>query len=159
MRAKNYLKGRTISSSASLIPKRAWPKQLNGVGTPPHSFILNPDGEIEYSHVGFEPGVEAENEEHIRQILYPEWMRNRLTPPKPKLPVMIVPVMRNLNERKLCFLIIFRPADPGPDGTEHAAGKCLNEAQMIYRSAEDSLMCISGIALPSIWLIVTSVLA
>jgi cytochrome c biogenesis protein CcmG, thiol:disulfide interchange protein DsbE len=72
-RAKNYLKGKNYKFINLFDPEKSLAKRLN-VGTPPHSFILNAEGEIVYSHVGFEPGVEAEYEAHIRQILYPEGM-------------------------------------------------------------------------------------
>ncbi len=85
MRAKNYLKGKNYKFISLFDPEKSLAKQLN-VGTPPHSFILNPDGEIVYSHVGFEPGVEAEYEEHIRQILYPEGMPEPVDPTQAKAP-------------------------------------------------------------------------
>jgi len=68
MRAKNYLKGKSYKFISLFDPEKSLAKQLN-VGTPPHSFILNPKGEIVYSHVGFEPGVEAEYELHIKALL------------------------------------------------------------------------------------------
>lgn len=68
MRAKNYLKGKNYKFISLFDPEKSLAKQLN-VGTPPHSFILNPKGEIVYSHVGFEPGVEAAYEAEIKSIL------------------------------------------------------------------------------------------
>lgn len=85
MRAKNYLKGKNYKFISLFDPEKILAKQLN-VGTPPHSFILNPIGEIVYSHVGFEPGVEAEYEEHIRHILYPEGMPEPIDPAQAKTP-------------------------------------------------------------------------
>jgi len=35
------------------------------VVNPPHSFILNAEGEIVYSHVGFESGTEQIYEKHV----------------------------------------------------------------------------------------------
>ena len=68
MRAKNYLKGKNYKFITLFDAEKALAKKLN-VTNPPHSFILDGTGEIVYSHLGFEPGMEAEYETHIRQIL------------------------------------------------------------------------------------------
>ena len=67
-KAKNYLKGKNFNFLALFDPEKALAKKLN-VTNPPHSFILDPKGEIVYSHLGFEPGVEVEYEHHIRVLL------------------------------------------------------------------------------------------
>ncbi|HOH60688.1 MAG TPA: TlpA disulfide reductase family protein, partial [Candidatus Cloacimonadota bacterium] len=73
MRAKNYLKSKNYKFVALFDPDKSLAKKLN-VGTPPHSFILNPEGQIVYSHVGFEPGLEAEYDRHIKAMVNPEIM-------------------------------------------------------------------------------------
>ena len=71
MRAKNYLKGKNLEFTALFDADKSLAKRLN-VGTPPHSFILNNAGEILYSHVGFEPGMEKEYEAIIRELIAPQ---------------------------------------------------------------------------------------
>lgn len=67
-KAKSYLKGKDYRFLALFDPEKSLAKKLN-VTNPPHSFILDPAGEIVYSHLGFEPGVETEYEHHIRVLL------------------------------------------------------------------------------------------
>ncbi|MFA7543766.1 MAG: TlpA disulfide reductase family protein [Candidatus Cloacimonadaceae bacterium] len=68
MRAKSYLKSKNYKFISLFDADKALAKKLN-VGTPPHSFILNPAGEIVFSHVGFEPGLEKEYEAKIEEII------------------------------------------------------------------------------------------
>jgi peroxiredoxin len=67
-KAKNYLKSKNYRFLALFDPEKSLAKKLN-VCNPPHSFILDSKGEIVYSHLGFEPGVEASYEHHIRVLL------------------------------------------------------------------------------------------
>lgn len=67
-KAKNYLKGKDYKFLALFDPDKTLAKKLN-VTNPPHSFILDQSGEIVYSHLGFEPGTEAEYEAQIRSLL------------------------------------------------------------------------------------------
>lgn len=68
MRAKSYLKSKNYKFVSLFDADKTLAKKLN-VGTPPHSFILNPAGEIVFSHVGFEPGLEKEYEAKIEEII------------------------------------------------------------------------------------------
>jgi thiol-disulfide isomerase/thioredoxin len=68
LKAKNYLKGKNYSFVALFDAEKSLAKKLNVVN-PPHSFIIDSAGEIVYSHVGFEPGTEAQYEQHIRHLL------------------------------------------------------------------------------------------
>ncbi len=68
MRAKNYLRSKEYSFVSLFDPERSLAKRLN-VSNPPHTFILDQDGEIAFSHTGFEPGTEAVYERHIRDLL------------------------------------------------------------------------------------------
>ena len=43
-------------------------KRAMGVNIPPQTFLLNGDGEIVYSHVGFVPGDEEELYDHILEL-------------------------------------------------------------------------------------------
>ena len=67
-KAKNYLKTKGYKFINLFDCDKALAKKM-GVVNPPHSFILDNTGEIVYSHIGFEPGVEAEYEHHIRMLL------------------------------------------------------------------------------------------
>ncbi|HOH97787.1 MAG TPA: TlpA disulfide reductase family protein [Candidatus Cloacimonadota bacterium] len=67
-KAKNYLKGKNFKFVTLFDSEKSLAKKLN-VSNPPHTFILNPDGEIVYTHLGFEPGTEKEYEHHIRNLL------------------------------------------------------------------------------------------
>lgn len=68
VRAKNYLRGKEYDFIGLFDPEKSLAKRLN-VSNPPHTFILNPEGEIIYTHSGFEPGTELLYEKQIRQIL------------------------------------------------------------------------------------------
>jgi peroxiredoxin len=67
-KAKNYLKGKDYQFLALFDPDKTLTKKLN-VSNPPHTFIIDKSGEIVYSHLGFEPGVEAEYEHQVRLLL------------------------------------------------------------------------------------------
>ncbi len=67
-RAKSYLRSKNFDFITLFDPDKNYAKRMNVVN-PPHSFILNAEGEIVYSHVGFESGTEQIYEKHVRQIL------------------------------------------------------------------------------------------
>lgn len=67
-KAKNYLKSKNYKFITLFDSEKTLAKKL-GVTNPPHTFILNKTGEIVYSHIGYEPGVENEYERHIRNLL------------------------------------------------------------------------------------------
>ena len=67
-KAKNYLKSKNYKFITLFDSEKTLAKKL-GVTNPPHTFILNKQGEIVYSHIGYEPGVENEYEMHIRNLL------------------------------------------------------------------------------------------
>lgn len=67
-KAKNYLKGKNFRFVTLFDPDKILAKKLNVVN-PPHTFIVAKSGEIVYSHLGFEPGNEAEYELQIRALL------------------------------------------------------------------------------------------
>ncbi|MDD4309954.1 MAG: TlpA disulfide reductase family protein [Candidatus Cloacimonetes bacterium] len=67
-KAKTYLKGKGYKFLNLFDSEKTLAKKLN-VSNPPHTFILNPLGEVVYSHVGYEPGVEVLYEHHIRILL------------------------------------------------------------------------------------------
>ncbi|GAB1365161.1 MAG TPA: TlpA disulfide reductase family protein [Candidatus Cloacimonas sp.] len=67
-KAKTYLKSKNYKFVNLFDCEKALAKKL-GVGTPPHTFIMDKNGEIVYSHLGYTPGVEAEYEHHIRSLL------------------------------------------------------------------------------------------
>lgn len=67
-KAKNYLKSKNYKFITLFDSEKTLAKKL-GVTNPPHTFILNKTGEIVYSHIGYEPGVENEYEMHIRNLL------------------------------------------------------------------------------------------
>lgn len=67
-RAKSYLKSKNFKFITLFDADKKLASKLN-VTNPPHSFILDNEGNIVYSHVGFEAGVEEVYERHIRQLL------------------------------------------------------------------------------------------
>lgn len=67
-RAKNYLRSRNYDFISLFDPERSLASRLN-VSNPPHTFIIDQEGEIVYSHVGFEPGTEKVYEGYIRELL------------------------------------------------------------------------------------------
>jgi len=67
-KAKTYLKTKDYKFLALFDSEKSLAKKL-GVGTPPHTFIMDKTGEVVYSHLGFTPGAEHEYEHHIRQLL------------------------------------------------------------------------------------------
>lgn len=67
-KAKNYLKSKDYKFINLFDCDKSLARKL-GVVNPPHSFILDNSGEIVYSHIGYEAGVEAEYEHHIRMLL------------------------------------------------------------------------------------------
>lgn len=67
-KAKAYLKSKNYNFITLFDPDKTLAKKLN-VENPPHTFILDKTGEIIYSHLGYEPGVEKEYEHQIRKLL------------------------------------------------------------------------------------------
>ncbi|MDD4224617.1 MAG: TlpA disulfide reductase family protein [Candidatus Cloacimonetes bacterium] len=67
-RAKQYLKGKGYQFVSLYDPDKTLAKKLN-VGEPPHTFILDKNGEIVMEHKGFTAGVEVEYEAKIRSLL------------------------------------------------------------------------------------------
>ena len=67
-KAKNYLKSKNYKFITLFDSEKTLAKKI-GATNPPHTFILNKQGEIVYSHIGYEPGVENEYEMHIRNLL------------------------------------------------------------------------------------------
>ncbi|MBW6513852.1 MAG: TlpA family protein disulfide reductase [Candidatus Syntrophosphaera sp.] len=67
-RAKNYLNSKSFKFITLFDPDKTLAKKLNVVN-PPHTFILDKDGQIVYEHLGYEPGMEAEYESKIRNLL------------------------------------------------------------------------------------------
>jgi peroxiredoxin len=67
-RAKSYLRSKNFKFINLFDPDKTLAKKLNVVN-PPHSFILNREGEIVYTHVGFEAGTEKVYERHVRNLL------------------------------------------------------------------------------------------
>lgn len=67
-KAKNYLKGKDYRFLPLFDTEKTLAKKLN-VTNPPHSFILDREGNIVYTHLGFEPGTELHYEHHIRVLL------------------------------------------------------------------------------------------
>jgi len=69
-----------VSRVAPLVNGKAWEfdvlldtnsdlKRALGVGTIPHTFLLNGKGEIVYQHTGYNDGDEEELLEHIQELL------------------------------------------------------------------------------------------
>lgn len=67
-KAKSYLKSKGYKFVTLFDCDKSLAKKL-GVINPPHSFIMNNTGEIVYSHIGYEPGVESEYEHQIKLLL------------------------------------------------------------------------------------------
>ncbi len=67
-KAKAYLKSKNYKFVTLFDADKTLAKKL-GVVNPPHTFIMDMQGEILYSHVGYEAGVENEYEHNIRVIL------------------------------------------------------------------------------------------
>lgn len=67
-RAKNYLKGKDFRFITLFDPDKTLAQKLKVVN-PPHTFILDPGGEIVYEHLGYEAGMEREYELQIRSLL------------------------------------------------------------------------------------------
>ena len=44
--------------------------QAMGVNSPPHTFLLNGNGEIVWQHVGYTPGDEEEVREHLLKLIH-----------------------------------------------------------------------------------------
>lgn len=68
-RAKNYLRGRNYNFIGLFDSNRSLADQLN-VTNPPHTLILDKEGNIVYTHVGFEPGQERVYAEKIEELLH-----------------------------------------------------------------------------------------
>jgi len=67
-KAKNYLKSKGFGFIALFDTEKRLAQQLN-VTNPPHTFILDSEGRIVYSHVSYKAGDEAEYEEQIIALL------------------------------------------------------------------------------------------
>lgn len=67
-KAKTYLKSKDFRFVTLFDADKILAKKLNVVN-PPHTFILDNSGEIVYTHLGYEPGTEAEYELQIRLLL------------------------------------------------------------------------------------------
>lgn len=67
-KAKNYIKSKNYDFVTLYDPSKTLANKL-GVTNPPHTFIVDNAGEIVWSHLGFESGVEREYEAQIRQLL------------------------------------------------------------------------------------------
>lgn len=67
-KAKNYLKSKDYKFLPLFDCDKSLAKKLSVVN-PPHSFLLDNTGEIVYSHIGYEPGAEAEYEHQLRTLL------------------------------------------------------------------------------------------
>ena len=67
-KAKNFIKSKDFKFTALFDSDKSISKKMN-VSSVPHTFILDKNGEIIYSHVGFEPGTELKYEYYIRQQL------------------------------------------------------------------------------------------
>lgn len=67
-KAKSYMKSKDYKFITLFDSDKSLAKKL-GVVNPPHSFIMDKTGEIVYSHIGYEPGVEAEYEHQIKLLL------------------------------------------------------------------------------------------
>lgn len=66
-KAKVYLKGKDFRFVTLFDADKILAKKLNVVN-PPHTFILDKSGEIVFSHLGFQPGMEKEYEKQIRKL-------------------------------------------------------------------------------------------
>jgi len=67
-RAKSYLRSKNFKFITVFDPDKSLAKKMNVVN-PPHSFILDKEGKIVYSHVGFEAGTEKVYERYVRELL------------------------------------------------------------------------------------------
>lgn len=67
-RAKSYLKSKNFKFVTLFDPDQTLAKKLNVVN-PPHSFILNKEGEIIYSHVGFDASTPHIYEHYVKELL------------------------------------------------------------------------------------------
>lgn len=67
-KAKAFLKSKGFQFVTLFDADKLLAKKLNVVN-PPHTFLLDKTGEIVWSHLGYEPGNEAEYELQIRSLL------------------------------------------------------------------------------------------
>ena len=67
-KAKIYLKSKNFNFINLFDSEKTLAKKLS-VSNPPHTFILDCKGEIVWTHVGYEPGMETAYEHHIRLLL------------------------------------------------------------------------------------------
>ncbi len=68
IKAKNYLKSKNYGFVALFDTEKRLAQQLN-VTNPPHTLILDAQGNIVYSHVSYTAGDEKVYEKHIRALL------------------------------------------------------------------------------------------
>lgn len=69
-KAKSYLKSNNFKFIGLFDSEKKLATRLNVVN-PPHTFILDKQGNIVYTHEGYESGVEAVYEEKILELLTP----------------------------------------------------------------------------------------
>ncbi|MDD2332660.1 MAG: TlpA disulfide reductase family protein [Candidatus Cloacimonetes bacterium] len=67
-KARNYIKSKNFKFTGLFDSEKSLAKRLN-VSNPPHTFILDREGNVIYSHVGFSAGQEKEYEGVIRKAL------------------------------------------------------------------------------------------
>jgi len=70
-KAKSFLKSNNYKFTGLFDSEKKLANRLNVVN-PPHTFILNKEGYIVYSHEGYEPGVEAYYEAKILELIQPQ---------------------------------------------------------------------------------------
>lgn len=72
---------RTVNSVKPFVNSVSWEyeilsdvnktfSQAMGVNSPPHTFLLNGNGEIVWQHVGYTPGDEEEVHEHLLKLIH-----------------------------------------------------------------------------------------
>ena len=67
-KAKDYIAKKDYSFTILMDSRRKVQKLLK-VEAIPETFIIAPDGEIHYRHIGYKPGDEIEIEEHLVELL------------------------------------------------------------------------------------------
>ena len=67
-KARAFLKSKDYKFVTLFDPDKTLAKKLNVVN-PPHTFIVNKEGEIVWSHLGFGAGAEKEYEAQVRQVM------------------------------------------------------------------------------------------
>lgn len=67
-KAKAFIKSKNYKVIDLYDSEKTFAKKVN-VSNPPFTLILDAEGNIVYSHVGFTPGMEVEYEHHVRSLL------------------------------------------------------------------------------------------